>query len=555
MSSPETFQRRRIPGGWLVALLLLIVAAVVVVVIIGGSGDDEGSGAASEGTSTQAATTGGTLQAAALASPDPMDPQLTSPTYARVIRKNVYEPLVSYAAGTVDLEPKLATEWEVSDDGLVYTFTLRDGVTFHDGTPMDSDDVKASFDRASKVEGDRANMGSTYLVAVKEVRAPSPTTVEIELKAQTPLFLGNVPKIAILSSDDIEQHAEGGDLANKWFNENANGTGPWKLDEVKSGQSYTLSRNEDYWRDPPAGGYDKIVVRVIADSARQAQLLQRGELDLGSDMSIRDMVNADKSDEVKLVDDPVPNPTMTMIGSLNAGRAPLNDITLRRAIIAAFPYADMAEFYQGYGQPPTNLLPASYPGAKEFPDLEQNLDEARSLLEEAGYGEGGKQLKLRYVAFQGLEDTRQAGLLLQDALKEIGVDLEVEVLPFATFFEQIGDTKTAPDISPGYEAPETNDPFFWFNKLTGKTGFYNLTFTNTKELDDTISAGQATTDDAEREELIGKAQDLIVENAVIIPMAAFDSPGITGASVAGLERDLTELLYVPDFFPLNKVAE
>jgi peptide/nickel transport system substrate-binding protein len=530
----------------------LIVAAVVVVVIIGGSGDDEGPGAASQ--KARSTTSGGTLQAAGLGSPDPMDPQLTAPTYARVIRKNVYEPLLSYKAGTVDLEPRLATEWTVSDDGLVYTFTLREGLTFHDGTPMDSADVKASFDRASKVEGDRANMGSTYLVAVKEVRTPSPTTVEIEVKQETPLFLGNLPKIAIVSSDDIEKHDEGGDLANKWFNANANGTGPWKLDEIKSGQSYTLSRHEAYWREAPEGGYDKIVVRVIADSARQSQLLQRGELDLGSDMSIRDMVNADKSDKVKLVDDPVPNPTMTMIGSLNAGRAPLNDITLRKALISAFPYADMAEFYQGYGQPPTNLLPASYPGAKEFPNLEQNLDEARALLEEAGYGEGGKKLKLRYVAFQGLEDTRQAGLLLQDALKEVGVDLEVEVLPFATFFEQISDSKTAPDISPGYEAPETNDPFFWFNKLTGKTGFYNLTFTNTKELDDTIVAGQTTTDDAEREELIGKAQDLVMENAVIIPMAAFDSPGITGESVAGLERDLTELLYVPDFFPLHKVT-
>ena len=133
--------------------------------------------------------------------------------------------------------------------------------------------------------------------------------------------------------------------------------------------------------------------------------------------------------------------------------------------MAAFPYADMAEFYQGFGQPPTNLLAGQLSGRQGVPGCStQNLDEASSLLAEAGYGEGGKPLKLRYVAFQGLEDTRQAGLLLQDALKQVGVELEVEVLPFATFFEQMQDTKTAPDISPGYEAPETNDPFFWLQQ-------------------------------------------------------------------------------------------
>jgi ABC-type transport system substrate-binding protein len=349
----------------------------------------------------------------------------------------------------------------------------------------------------------------------------------VKLKKPYSLFPGVVPKIAVASSDDITGHA-GKDEAQTWFNGHANGTGPWTFGDYRRGVSYTLTRNPDYWREAPENAYDRILVRVIADSARQAQLLQRKELNYGSGMSFRDMATADKSDDVKLIK-PSPYPTMSLIGSLNAGRAPLDDVKVRQAILAAFPYDEMREFYQGQGVPATNLLPGSYPGAKEFPPLKQDLDKARALLEESGHGEGGKALKLRYVAFQGLE-----------------------VLPFATFFEQAQNVKTAPDVSPGYESPETNDPFFWMNKLAGKTGFYNLTFTNDPELDKTITEGRAEADDAQREALLHQAQDLILGDAAIIPMAAFEQPGISSSDVAGVQRNFTELLDVPDYFPMYR---
>ncbi len=549
MSQDSEFRQRRLPTKLIGGIALLAVVVIVLLVVLLGGGSDEETGNASSGAP---AKSGGTLTAAALSAPDPLDPHINAPTYARAVRTNVYEPLVRYKAGGVELEPALAESWEVSPDGLTYTFKLRQGVKFHDGSTLDSADVDASYKRALTFSGEPA-MGGIYLTEVDSTSAPDPETFEIKLKRKFPLFLGSVPKIAIVSADDLKEHG-GKDDAQGWYKDNANGTGPWKFGEYKRGTSYTLTRNPDYWREAPEGAFDRVVVRVIADSAREAQLLERGELDLGSGMSFRDMANADKSDKVKLVE-PSPYPTMTLIGSLNAGRAPLNDLKVRQAIVAAFPYADMREFYQGFATDPSNLLPGSYPGAKEFPPLEQDLDKAKSLLAEAGFGPGKKQLKLRYVAFQGLEDTRQAGLLLQDALAKIDAKLELDVLPFPTFFQQVQDVKTAPDISPGYEAPETNDPFFWMRKLTGKKGFYNLTFTDAPELDKTLDDGQLADDDAQREELLHKAQDLIAENAVIIPMAAFDTPGIVSSSVDGVQRNFTELLDVPDYFPMHRAAE
>jgi peptide/nickel transport system substrate-binding protein len=525
----------------LVAGAVVVIAIVVVVVLAGrGSSDDKTKAAAG----SPAAAGGGTLITAALASPDPLDPHLNSPTYARAVRMNAYDPLVRYNPGGVDLEPALATKWDVSPDGLTYTFTLRKGVKFQDGAAMDSSDVQASYQRALTFSG-QPSMGGVYLTDVASTEAPTPDTFVIKLKKKYGLFLGVVPKIAILSAGDLETHG-GSDDAQSWYKDHANGTGPYSFTDYRRGTSYTLVRNPSYWGTLPKGAFDKILVRVLPDSSAEAQQLERGELDYGAGMTMRDMVTADKSDKVKLVK-PSPYPTMSLIGSLNAGRAPLNSLKVRQAVMAAFPYADMKGFYQGFGVDPTSLLPGSYPGSKTFPAMRQDLAKAKSLLSEAGYGPGKKPVKLRYVAFQGLEDTRQAGLLLQDALKQIGVKLTVDVLPFATFYAQAQKMKTAPDISPGYESPETNDPFLWMRKLTGKTGFYNLTFASDAELDRTLDAGQAASTAAEQEGLLHTAQDIIQKDAVIIPMANFDQPGIVSSFVDGVTRNYTELLDVPNY--------
>src|SRR6185312_1309664 len=110
-----------------------------------------------------------------------------------------------------------------------------------------------------------------------------------------------------------------------------------------------------------------------------------------------------------------------------------------------------------YAQAPRNVLSATYPGAEKFGVLKQDLTKAKQLLTDAGFPGGQGLRPLRYVAVQGLEDERQAGLLLQSALSQIGVQMKIDLLPFGTFLAQAQNQSTAPDFAPGYEAPETND--------------------------------------------------------------------------------------------------
>ena len=535
-----------VPNGWSPWVMrrpaaIIATLALASAVAAGCGGDDSSGGGGDGGSPATTGESGGTFVLSNLADPDPIDPALTSHTMSRTLERNVYESLVYYKLGTTEIEPVLATEWTVSDDGLVYDFTLREGVKFQDGTPFDSADVKATLDRDMRL---KTGVGGSYLSDVESVEAPSPTTVKITLNRPYAYFLGKLPKVGIASDEDIENH-KGDDDAQTWFKDNANGTGPWKLDRYERGTQYTLVRNPNYWRDYPPGSFDTIVVRPVAESATQSQLIQRGEVNMGSWMSLRDMVEDDKAPGVKLSEEPSP---MTLIGSLHGGRAPLDDVKVREALLAAFPYDQMRDFYQGHADEVTNVLSPAYDGAKEFPVLTQDIEKAKSLLAEAGYPNGDGMPQLRLAGTAGLEDMRQAGLLFQDALREIGVELKVDFLPGNTFIPQAQDPKTAADISLGYEAPETNDPFEWFNKLFGKEGFLNLSHFSVPELDKTIADAQVSTDEAARAEDVHKAQDLIMENVMVIPMANFDAVYAVSEFVGGFTHDITDLLAVPKFY-------
>lgn len=516
-----------------------VALSLVLLIVLAASITSAGSGASAH------RAAGGTFVMTNLADPDPIDPALVSHTMSRTFVRNVYETLVYYKLGTTTIVPVLATSWKKKR--LTYTFQLRRGVKFQNGAPFTSADVKATIDRDLAL---KSGVGGSYLQNVKSARTSGKYAVKITLKKPYAFFLGLLPKIPIASAKDIKAHmGSPTDYAQAWFKNNANGTGPWKLQSYARGQQYTLVRNPHYWRKFSKNAFTKIVVRPVGDSATQAQLISRGEVHLGSWMSFRDMISAANSANAKLFDFHSP---MTLILNITGGKAPLSDSKLRQAMIAAFPYAQMRQFYQGYAQAPRSVLSPTFPGAAKLPILQQNLDRARQLLADAGYP-GGKGLRtLRYVAVQGLEDERQAGLLLQSALARIGVELKIDVLPFGTFLAQAQNVNTAPDFSPGYEAPETNDPFQWFTKLFACGGFLNLAHFCSKALDSTIAQAQRTESAKKRIQLLHKAQNLIASNGFAIPAANFDGLYVGASWLGGLKNDISDLLYDPKFFGMYR---
>lgn len=499
---------------------------------------------------TQAASGGGdgTFVMTNLADPAPLDPAKTFATFGYTFERNVYSPLVDYKLGTAELEPALATSWEPNADYTEWTFNLRDGVKFHNGDTLDADDVVTTFERVAKINQNQP--GTVVSGTVESVTKKDDKTVVFKLTKPYVLFPAVLPKVGIVSANDVKKNEKDGDMAQDWFLKNANGTGPYKLAEFVPGEQYTLERFDDWWNKAafPANSYKRIIVRPIGDSAVQRQLIEKGDSCLGSWMAYLDMVEASKTNNAKLVSG---NSYMTLVLQVSSAKPPMDNPKVRQAMVYAFPYEKFQEFYQGYSEIPTSVLSKNYPGSDSaLQPLKQDLDKAKELLKEAGHPDGG--FTVTYTAVEGLEDQRQAALLYQDALKQIGVTLEIKTLPFGTYFEQGQKAETAATFNPHYEAPETADPFQWFKKMWGSKGLLNWTYQDTTAMDKTIEAGQAEPDEAKRTDLIHQAQQLVSDNVYAIPISNFVAINAICKEAEGFVYQPTDLLYVPRFWPLHR---
>jgi peptide/nickel transport system substrate-binding protein len=188
---------------------------------------------------------------------------------------NVYEGLVQYAPGTVEVIGRLATSWVVSEDGRKYVFRLADGVRFHDGTEMGADDVVTSLLRRRD-----GNLALSYMLAnVTEIEAVDRLTVKIVLKVAQPSFIDTLaspwgPKV--ISPGVLTEHDQG-DMAAGWLNEHADGTGPYELAEFSRGDRYVLKRNDAYWGKKAY--FPEVQIPVIPDMSQQILQLRAGDID------------------------------------------------------------------------------------------------------------------------------------------------------------------------------------------------------------------------------------------------------------------------------------
>ncbi len=209
-----------------------------------------------------------------IAEPKSLDPAAVTAVNDFRILVNLYEGLLQYKAGTLEVAPALATEWSVSDDGTEYTFTLREGVTFHDGTPFDAEAVKFNFDRMLNEDHPYHDTGpfplAFFFSSVQSTEAVDPMTVKFTLDAPYAPFLSNLAYPTGLMVSPAAVMAAGAD-----FGRSPVGTGPFKFAEWRSNEAVVIEKNADYWGDP--AGTDAVIFRPITDAnTRVAEMLAGG---------------------------------------------------------------------------------------------------------------------------------------------------------------------------------------------------------------------------------------------------------------------------------------
>ncbi|SFI04792.1 ABC transporter substrate-binding protein [Bradyrhizobium sp. cf659] len=351
-----------------------------------------------------------------------------------LVLQQIYEGLVAWRGdGTV--APMLAKAIETSADGRTYTFTLREGVTFHNGAPLTSREVVWTWDRFLDPKSAwpcRANFDGTRKIRIVEVAAPSPEQVVFRLAEPSGALLSTMARADCDGTGIAHPDSVGVDGA--W--QKAIGTGPFKLAEWRRGQFIELTRNEAYAaRGEPADGLagaklakvDRVRLSVVPDPAAAKAAIQSGNLDLWPSMDPK-FAGELKSAGLAIAS--------SSVASLNAIVMQTNDPLLkdkriRGAIAAALDYPSMSEsLTDGYAKPSTSLVPLSsrYYGAVEQAGNGLDIARARKLLTEAGY----KGEPIRITTNSRFPVMNDVAVLAQAMAQQAGLNLSVEVVEFAT---------------------------------------------------------------------------------------------------------------------------
>lgn len=353
-----------------------------------------------------------------LADPDFLDPHKAQASLTFRMMLNVFEGLFN---PTPDggVTPAIAKSYKVSEDGLTYTFTLRDGVKFHDGNPVTVDDVKYSFDRlmGTKTGQPLSNKFSN----VDSVTTPDKSTIVIKLKTPDSAFLTRLTAqdAAILeASNDAKQ------------NDHPIGTGPFKFVKYSPQSSLVLEKNKDYWRKG-IPYLDKVTFVIQPDDQSAFLSLQSGQLGLAD-------IPAAKIPEAKDFNIIKQNTNAVFILGFNNAKKPFNDVRVRQAINYAINKDDIIKgAFSGYGTKiGSNMSPAMGPYYKK--GLEDyyatNIDKAKSLLAEAGYPNG---FKTTVTVSSHAKVYSDAAQIVAQQLKKIGIDVKINVVEWPKWLANV----------------------------------------------------------------------------------------------------------------------
>jgi peptide/nickel transport system substrate-binding protein len=393
-----------------VRLLALATAGVLVLGACGGGGSVDTGGGGGGGNNV--------LVAAVSAQPDQFDPHVTSAYPSFQVLENVYDTLVVPNAEDLTMEPSLATTWETSADDLTWTFTLRDGVTFHDGSDFDSADVVYSYNRI--IDEDLAN--SSRFATVASVAAPDPQTVVITLKQPTPNLLaliGAFKGMAILpegAADDLDLTTE------------ANGTGPFKLDSSDASRT-VLTSFDDYWGGKPS--VDGVEFRYITEPAAALTALKNGEVQWTDNVPPQQVKSLEDDTDVELASAASVD---YWYMSMNYARPPFDNRLVRRAIATAVDRAEVTEAARfDAARPNQTAIPEDSFFYYDYAPFDPDADAARRLLEQAGVP---TPLTMGLMVTDEFPESVTAAQVIASQLEPIGIDVEVEVLDFATWLDR-----------------------------------------------------------------------------------------------------------------------
>ncbi|WP_029029721.1 ABC transporter substrate-binding protein [Salinarimonas rosea] len=478
-----------------------------------------------------AQTPPGVLAVGQIAEPKSLDPAAVTAANDFRIVVNLYDGLVRYADGSFEIEPALAESWDVSEDGTVYAFTLREGVTFHDGTALDAEAVVFNFERMLDEEHPYHDTGpfplSFFFSAIDTVEAVDDRTVRFTLNEPYAPFLSNLayPTGLIVSPAAVAEH--GAD-----FGRNPSGTGPFEFESWDANTAVVVTRNEDYWDGAPP--LEAVIFRPITDANTRVAEMLSGGIDVMVEVPPDSVARFSESDDYVLYEQAGPH-VWFMI--LNAKEPPFDDVRVRQAANYAIDKQALVEnVLQGTAEIASGPIPPAFAWAynEELEPYPHDPERARQLIEEAG-ATGATVTMFVTEGGSGMLDPVPMGTAIQADLEAVGLDVEIETYEWNTFLAQ---------VNPGLEGKAdmaqmawmTNDPdtlpyLALRSEAWPEEGGFNSGYYSNPEVDRLLQEARTATDQEERARLYKEMQEIVQEDAPWIFVANWKQNAVTTAAV------------------------
>jgi peptide/nickel transport system substrate-binding protein len=511
------------------ALALLLTAC-------GGSGGGNGGGDAGEPQS------GGTLAIGIESDTDVLDPHRAGGWVTYRVNRQMFEALVdedlsktSEEAPVPDIIPGLAESWDISPDGLTYTFHLRSGVTFHDGTDFDADAVVVNVRRVTDPSFefyDARSAGQTVFVwqHLDSVTAVDPLTVQMTLKQPFQPFLrmltqGGGGSSGIMSPTALETYG------NDEVADHPTGTGPFKFVERVRGQRITLERNEDYWGDKAY--LDQVVFRPLPDASTRTSALRAGEVD---------MIAVPSPDSVASLEDAgytvqMSAPPHVWFLAFNMSDPIFADVRVRQAFNYAINREGMAtDLLRGTVNPAYSVLP---PANSAYETSEETYgydpEKAKQLLAEAGYPNGFETTLMTSVDGSGQIVPVPMAEYIQQDLAKVGVTVNLDTTEWISYLSKWAEgTPTGVGMAQqswGFTTP------YWLYVVTSSTlqapNGPNVGHYSNPELDAVMQQASTAPDEETANEFWRQAAQIIDEDAALAPIVNDKAPYVLSGNVQG----------------------
>jgi len=485
---------------------------------------------------------GGTLRWALTPEPPTLVTAFNSSQMVQQISAKMMDGLVAYDR-KLDPMPALATSWTVSDDGRSVTFKLRDGVKWHDGTPFTSADVKYTFEEILKKHHPR---GRATFANLESVETPDKLTAVFKLSKPSAYMMA---ALSASESPVLPKHLyEKGDPTTSPQLAAPVGTGPFKFAEWQRGKFIRLVKNPDYWvKGQPH--FDALIVRFIPDAGARAVALETGELDVsgGDPVPLADLKRIDALPSLEVTTE-----GYSMYGAMyylefNMRDPQFKDVRVRQAIAHAIDRDFVAKnTWFGYATPATGPISNKQPKfyTDNVPKYPFNTKRAEELLDQAGFPRqaGGIRFKISHDPASGSEEYRRFGEYFKQAMKTIGIDVELRVSDSATYQRRVWTDNAYQTTSYGiFTMPDPTigvQRVFWSKNIRKGVPYSNGSGYTSAEMDALLEAAQVERDPTKRRDLWHKMQTVAMTDLPIIPIINRSHTSVYSKRLAHFTEDV-----------------